>query len=53
MDEAHEKRMEEKASEGRMMKNIGNQPSFSEIDTNKDGNISKEEFSAHQMKQRQ
>jgi Ca2+-binding EF-hand superfamily protein len=53
MDEAREKRMEEKSSEGRMMKNIGNQPAFSQIDTNKDGNISKEEFLAHQMKQRQ
>jgi Ca2+-binding EF-hand superfamily protein len=30
-----------------MMKNIGNQPTFSDIDTNKDGNISKEEFQAH------
>jgi Ca2+-binding EF-hand superfamily protein len=53
MEEAREKRMEEKASEGKMMKNIGNQPSFSQIDTNKDGNISKEEFLAHQTKQRQ
>jgi hypothetical protein len=26
---------------------------FSEIDTNKDGNVSKEEFLAHQVKQRQ
>ena len=53
MDEAREKRMEEKSSEGRMMKNIGNQEPFSEIDTNKDGSISKEEFLNHQMKQRQ
>ncbi|MDD2896402.1 MAG: EF-hand domain-containing protein [Aliarcobacter sp.] len=53
MDEAREKRMDDRESEGRMMKNIGNQPTFSEIDTNKDGNISKEEFSAHQTKQRQ
>ena len=47
MEEARQKRMEEKASEGKMMKNIGNQPTFSDIDTNKDGNISKEEFQAH------
>ena len=53
MEEARQKRMEEKASEGKMMKNIGNQPTFSEIDTNKDGNINKEEFLAHQIKQRQ
>ena len=53
MDEAREKRMEENSSQGKMMKNIGNQPMFSEIDTNKDGNISKEEFLAHQVKQRQ
>ncbi|MBU0924306.1 EF-hand domain-containing protein [bacterium] len=53
MDEAREKRMEENSSQGKMMKNIGNQPMFSEIDTNKDGNVSKEEFLAHQVKQRQ
>jgi Ca2+-binding EF-hand superfamily protein len=53
MDEAREKRMEENSSQGKMMRNIGNQPTFSEIDTNKDGNISKEEFLAHQVKQRQ
>jgi Ca2+-binding EF-hand superfamily protein len=52
MDEAREKRMEQKSSEGKMMKNIGNQPMFSDIDTNKDGNVSKEEFLNHQMKQR-
>ena len=45
--------MEQKASEGKMMKNVGNQPPFSDIDTNNDGNISKEEFLNHQMKQRQ
>lgn len=53
MEEVREKRMEQKASEGKMMKNIGNQPMFSEIDTNNDGNITKEEFLNHQMKQRQ
>ena len=36
-----------------MMKNVGNQPPFSDIDTNNDGNISKEEFLNYQMKQRQ
>ena len=34
------------------MKNLGNQSMFSDIDTNKDGNISKEEFQANQMKKR-
>lgn len=53
LDEAREKRMEKNSSDGKMMKNIGNQPMFSDIDTNKDGNISKEEFLAHQVKQRQ
>ncbi|MGE4444971.1 MAG: EF-hand domain-containing protein, partial [Candidatus Altimarinota bacterium] len=53
MEEVREKRMEQKASEGKMMRNIGNQPMFSEIDTNNDGNITKEEFLNHQMKQRQ
>ena len=53
MDEAREKRMEDNASQGKMMRNIGNQPAFSDIDTNKDENISKEEFQSHQMKQKQ
>lgn len=53
MEESREKRMEEKASEGKMMKNIGNQPLFSDIDTNNDGNISKEEFQSHQTNHRQ
>jgi Ca2+-binding EF-hand superfamily protein len=47
------KRMEQNALDGKMMKNIGNQPAFSDIDTNNDGNISKEEFLAHKPKPRQ
>ena len=45
--------MEQNALDGKMMKNIGNQPAFSDIDTNNDGNISKEEFLAHKPKPRQ
>ncbi|MFA6197188.1 MAG: EF-hand domain-containing protein [Sulfurimonas sp.] len=52
LNEAREKRVAQKASEGKMMKNSGNQTKFSEIDTNNDGKISKEEFLANQMKKR-
>ncbi len=36
-----------------MMKNTGNSPAFSDIDTNNDGTISQEEFSAHQTQRTQ
>lgn len=52
LDEARVKRMAEKASEGKMMKNSGNQTKFSDIDTNGDAKVSKEEFLANQMKKR-
>lgn len=52
MDEARAKRMEEKASQGKMLKNSGNQTKFSDIDANGDGAVSKEEFIANQMKKR-
>jgi hypothetical protein len=50
--EGQAKRMQERAEEGRMMKNAGNAPSFADIDTNKDGKITPEEFQQHQMQQR-
>ena len=36
-----------------MMKNAGNAPTFADIDTNKDGIISQDEFSAHQTQRMQ
>lgn len=47
-----QKRMTERAEEGRMMRNAGNAPAFNDIDTNSDGNIDKEEFQSHQAAQR-
>ena len=43
-----QKRMTQRADEGRMMRNAGNAPVFSDIDTNGDGNIDKNEFQTHQ-----
>ena len=36
-----------------MMKNAGNAPTFTDIDTNKDGVISQEEFRVHQTQRMQ
>lgn len=52
LDEARAKRVAQKESEGKMMKNSDNQTKFSEIDTNGDSKVSKEEFLANQMKKR-
>lgn len=45
-------RMEQKASQGKMLRNSGNKTKFSEIDTNSDGKVSKEEFTSNQMRKR-
>jgi len=48
------KNMEQRATEGRMMKNAGNAPSFSDVDLNKDGKVTKQEhqqFQAQRMQQ--
>ena len=47
-NEAHSKRISERAQEGYKMKNLGKSHSFSDIDTNNDGEISNEEFIEHQ-----
>ena len=52
LNEARAKRIEQKASEGKMMRNSANQSNFSDIDTNGDGKVSKEEFMSNQMKKR-
>lgn len=43
-------RMTQKTQDGRLMKNAGNSPIFSDIDTNADGKITKQELSIHQQK---
>ena len=52
-NEAHSKRISERAQEGRKMKNLGKSHSFSDIDTNNDGEISQEEFTEHQSQCRE
>ena len=46
-NEVHAAKMAEMAAQGRHMKHAGAAPGFSGIDSNGDGEISKEEFSAH------
>jgi len=52
MDEARAKRMEQKVSEGKLLRNSANQSKFSDIDTNSDGKVSKQEFTSNQMSKR-
>lgn len=49
----HQHRMQEKAEEGKMMRNAGNAPAFGDIDTNGDGVINMREFRNHQKMQMQ
>lgn len=51
--DARAKRMNQRAGEGKMMRNVGNAPTFADIDTNKDGTLSQEEFQTHQTQQMQ
>lgn len=51
LDEARAKRMSQKAKEGKMLRNAGKAPAFSDMDKNKDGSLSPEEFQQHQMEQ--
>jgi len=48
LEEARAKRMGEKAKEGKMLRNAGHAPAFSDMDKNKDGWLDKEEFGLHQ-----
>ncbi|MFT7823692.1 MAG: EF-hand domain-containing protein [Sulfurimonas sp.] len=52
LQEAREKRMGERAEEGRMLRKAEMAPSFAEIDTNRDGKITPDEFQAHQEQNR-
>jgi len=42
-------RQAQRASEGRMMRNAGNAPTFEQLDVNKDGVISPDEFNAYRQ----
>ena len=48
-NEAHAGRFSEMAAEGHKMKHAADAPGFSGIDSNDDGEISNDEFSAHQL----
>lgn len=47
LEQGRTNRMEQRAKEGRMLKNAGEGHSFSEIDADKDGSISRKEFLLH------
>jgi len=49
-DAIKQQRMNQKANSGKMMRNAGNSPTFSDIDTNNDGIVTKEELQIHQQK---
>jgi len=51
LEEARAKRMNEKAKEGKMLRNAANAPAFSEMDKNNDGSLNREEFQLHQTEQ--
>jgi len=51
-DYAHQKRMQDRSEDGRMMRNAVNSPQFSDIDTDKNGFIGAEEFKIHQLSNR-
>jgi Ca2+-binding EF-hand superfamily protein len=52
LEESRDKRMEQKAADGKMLKNSANRMDFEDIDANGDGQISKEEFLNHQMRRK-
>lgn len=52
LDDGRQKRHNQMAKEGRMLRNADKAPSFSDIDTNGDGAISQSEFAAHQNARR-
>lgn len=52
LDEGRQKRHEQMKKEGRMLRNIDQAASFSDMDANGDGTISPAEFSAHQKARR-
>ena len=50
MDEVRAKRADEKSSQGKMLRNSSNATPFSDIDSNNDGKVSKEEFISNRVR---
>lgn len=53
LDQARAKRIAERASQGYLMRNLGNAPTFSSIDRDHDGQVTADEFAAAQAAHRQ
>ena len=51
LEQARAKRMNQKAKEGKMLRNAGNAPAFATMDKNNDGILDQEEFRLHQSEQ--
>lgn len=49
---ARSERIQERAKQGGLMRNLSNAPAFADIDTDGNGTISAQEFAAHQTQQR-
>lgn len=52
-NDARAARIKERAEEGRMMRGMASAKAFGDLDTNRDGSVSPDEFAAHQAAQRQ
>ncbi len=52
LNEAREKRVQERKDEGRMMRNTKSHYEFSRMDANEDGVVNKKEFLDHQTRRR-
>lgn len=52
-DRVRSARVKQRSTEGRMMRNQGNAPDFSDLDSDGDGRVSTQEHRAHQQQRRQ
>jgi hypothetical protein len=52
-ERAHSERLQQRSRSERPYRNTGTPPAFSDIDSNADGGLSREEIQAHQQRQRE